>query len=103
VSQQQRAKYIREEEEAQYKSKKSKGFFEHSSQSHAQRTPSASSHGSGYGGTGTNISLRRRTISDFLDEGCRNDVDSKVYGFSMHVGYHSMFFAHLIGMKWFLP
>lgn len=77
-----RAKYIREEEEAKYKSKNSKGFSEQSSQSHqhAQRTPSASSHGSGYGGTlSPNISLRHRTISDFLDEGYRNDVDSKVY------------------------
>eukprot|EP00253_Pinus_taeda_P034313 PITA_34313 len=77
-----RAKYIREEEEAQYKSKKSKGFFEPSSQSHALKTLSASSHGSGYGGTRSpNISLRHRTISNFLDEGCRNDVDSKVYRF----------------------
>ena len=75
-----RAKYIREEEEAQYKSKKSRGFFEPSSQSQAQRTPSASSQGNGYGGTGS-PALRRRTISDFLDEGCRNDVDSKVYRF----------------------
>jgi len=71
------AKYTREEEEAQYKSKKSKGFFEPSSQSQAQGTPSTSSQGSGYGGIGS-PALRRRTISDFLDEGCRNDVDSKV-------------------------
>ena len=64
VSVAERAKYIREEEEAQYKYKKSKGFFEPSSQSHAERTPSASSHGNGYGGTGSpNISSRRRTIS----------------------------------------
>ena len=27
----------------------------------------------------------------------------KISGFYMHVGCHSMFFAHLIGMKWFLP
>ena len=53
VSAVERAKYIREEEEAQYKSKRSKGFFEPSSQSHAQRTPSASSQGNGYGGTGS--------------------------------------------------
>ena len=43
VSAADRAKYIREEEEAQYKSKKSRGFFEPSSQSQAQRTPLASS------------------------------------------------------------
>jgi len=80
VSAADRAKCIREEEEAQCKSKKSRGFFEPSSQSQAQRTPSASSQGSGYGGTRSS-GLRRRTISDFLDEGCRNDVDSKVYRF----------------------
>eukprot|EP00253_Pinus_taeda_P025103 PITA_25103 len=80
VSAANRAKYIREEEESQYKSKKSKDFFEPSSQSHAQRTPLGSSQGSGYGGTGS-PGLRRRTISDFLDEGCRNDVDSKLYRF----------------------
>jgi len=76
VTTQQRAKYIREEEETEYKSKRSKGDFEHdSSQSHRQRTPSTFSYGSGYGDIGTNIALRRRTISDFLDEGCTNDVD----------------------------
>eukprot|EP00253_Pinus_taeda_P002041 PITA_02041 len=75
-----RAKYIREEEEAQYKSKKSKGFFDPSSISHSQRTSPASSQGNGYEGTGS-PGLRRRTISDFLDEGCRNDVDSNVYRF----------------------
>eukprot|EP00253_Pinus_taeda_P002348 PITA_02348 len=80
VSAANKAKYITEEEEAQYKSKKSRGFFEPSSQSQAQRTPSTSSQGSGYGGTGS-PALRRKTISDFLDEGCRNDVDSKVYRF----------------------
>eukprot|EP00253_Pinus_taeda_P025012 PITA_25012 len=63
VSAANRAKYIREEEEAQYKSKKSRGFFEPSSQS--QRTPSASSQGSGYGGTGSS-------------------------GFPMHVGYFNV-------------
>eukprot|EP00253_Pinus_taeda_P019326 PITA_19326 len=78
VSAADRAKDIREEEEAQYKSKKSRGFFEPSSQS--QRTPLASSRGSGYGGTASS-GLRCRTISDFLDEGCRNYVDSKVYKF----------------------
>jgi len=49
VSQAQRAKYIREEEEAQYKSKRSKGDFEHdttSPQSHRLRTPSTSTHSS---------------------------------------------------------
>ena len=80
-----RAKYIREEEEAQYKYKRSKGFLEPNPPSHhAQRSPSTSTHGSGYGGTpGTraNISLRLRTISDFLDEGSRNDVDSKIFRF----------------------
>lgn len=82
VSTQQRAKYTREEEEAQYRSKRSKGDIEHDSpQSHRQRTPSTPSHGSEYGGIGTNIPLRHRTILDFLDKGCRNDVDSKIYWF----------------------
>ena len=40
-----------------------------------------SSHGSGYGGRGANISLRHRTILEFLDEGCRNDVDSIINQF----------------------
>ena len=73
----------REDKEAKYKSKISKGFLESYPPSHhAQRSPSTSTHGSGYGGTpGPNISLRRRTISDFLDEGCRNDVDSKIFRF----------------------
>ena len=80
VSTADRAKYIKEEEDTQYRTKRSRGFFEPISPS--QRTPSASSQGSGYrhGGTGSS-SLRRRTISDFLDEGCRNDVDSKIYRF----------------------
>eukprot|EP00253_Pinus_taeda_P036712 PITA_36712 len=104
VSAVKRTKYIREEEEAQYKSKRSNGFFEPSSQSHPQKTPSTSSYGSGYGGTRSpNISLRRRTISDFLDEGCKNDVDSKVYRFLYACGipfnvlrspyWHEMVFA----------
>jgi len=77
VSTADRAKYIKEEEDAQYKAKRSRGFFESS-----QRTPSASSQGSGYGHGGSgSSSLRRRTISDFLDEGSRNDVDSKIYRF----------------------
>ena len=64
VSTADRAEYIRGEEEAQCKSKRSKGFVESSPPSHhAQRSPSTSTHGSGYGGTldiGTNISLRSR-------------------------------------------
>ena len=60
VSATDRAKYIREEENAQYKSKRSKGFLEPYPPSlHAQRSPSTSIHGSGYGGTPsttTNIS-----------------------------------------------
>jgi len=62
VSQQRSSKYIREEEEAQYKSKRSRGDFEDdtiSPPSHKLRTPSTSTLCSGYGGTGTNIPLRR--------------------------------------------
>jgi hypothetical protein len=42
-----------------------------------------------------------RTISNFLDQGCRNDVDAIFLVFSMHVTCHSMFFVHPIGMEWY--
>ena len=81
-----REKYRKEEEVSLQRSKRSKGFIDSyapSGPSHyGQRSPSTSTHGSGYGGTpGPKISLRRRNISDFLDEGCRNDVDSKIFQF----------------------
>ena len=38
-----------------------------------------------------------------LTKGVRMMWIQKISSFSMHVGCHSMFFAHLIGMKWFLP
>ena len=75
----QREKYRKEEEASlQRSSKRSRGFID-SGPTHHGQTSSTSTHASGFGSSGTG--LRRRTISDFLDEGCRNDVDSKVYRF----------------------
>ena len=45
----------------------------------------------------------RRTLLDFLDQGCRDDVDSKVCRFLYACGVPPMFFAHPIGMKWYKP
>ena len=73
-----RAKYKREEEQAQYKSKKSRLEQE------------IHTHGSGF----TPMHYGRKTISDFLDIGCRDVVDAKVFRF-----IYVMFFTHLIGMK----
>ena len=108
MSQHQRAKYISEKEETQYKSKRSKGDFEHdttSPQSHRLRTPLASSHGSGYEAKsiGTNIPLGVEPYQISLTTGVWMMWIQKFIDFSRHVRYHSMFFAHLIGMKWFPP
>ena len=79
-----REKYRKEEEVALQRSKRSRGFIDSYTPSgaphHGQGSPSISTYGSGYGGSGT-PGLRRRTISDFLDEGCRNDLDSKIFRF----------------------
>jgi hypothetical protein len=91
-----RLKYQREEEVTQNKSKRPKGEHENARRMFIGR--SASPHASAF-----SPSSSPRTISDFLTKGVGMMWIQKFTGFSMHVGYHSMFFAHLIGMKWFLP
>ena len=76
-----REKYRKEEEAALQRSNKSRGFIgSYSGPTRHGQTSSTSTHASGFGGSGA-PGLRRRTISDFLDEGCRNDVDSKIFRF----------------------
>jgi hypothetical protein len=68
-----RKKYMREEEEAQNKSKKSKVESETSYRMFNGRSPSPHASGS------SPMHLGHRTISDFLDQGCRDDMDAKVF------------------------
>lgn len=77
VPQKDRAKYKREEEQAQYKSKKSRLEQETTSSHRPFTAHSPSTHGSGY----TPMQYGRKTISEFLDIGCRDDVDAKVFRF----------------------
>jgi len=74
-----RNKYIKEEEEAQNKSKKSRVEYK-SQTSNSQRmfngrfpSPHASEFSLGHSG--------HRTISNFPDQGYRNDVDTKIFRF----------------------
>jgi hypothetical protein len=97
VSPKDRLKYQREEEATQNESKRPR--VEHESSKRMFIGRSAFPHASGFSPS----SSWHRTLSDFLDQGCRDDVDAKILGFSMHVVYHSMFFSHPIGMKWYKP
>lgn len=72
-----RAKYKREEEQAQYKSKKSRLEQETTSSHRPFNAHSPSTHGSGF----TPMHYGHKTISKFLDIGCRDDVDAKVFRF----------------------
>ena len=83
----------KEEFEAQNKSKGSR--VDHDTCC-SPRTKGPSTQGSGFSPMGS-----CKTISDFLDQDGRDNVDVKVFWLLyMHVAYHSMFFAHPIGMKW---
>ena len=70
-----KAKYKREEEEAQYISKKTKVEHETSSSHRTFSARSPSTHGSGFSTTHSG----HRTMSDFLEQGGRDDVDAKVF------------------------
>ena len=70
----QRAIYRKEENEAIYKSKGLKA-------DNVNDLSSPSTRGSGFSPVGS-----RKTLSDFLDQGCRDDVDSKVYRFLFACG-----------------
>ena len=96
VSVKERNKYRMEEEAAQNNSKRSRVESESPHRMFGSGSGSSSTHGSGF-------LPMRKTLSDFLDLGCRDDVDSKVYRFLYACGVHSMFFAHPIGMKWYKP
>jgi hypothetical protein len=97
VDSEEKLQYQREEEVAQNKAKKPK--CEHQNTQRMFNGRVASAHGSAL-----SPSPSRRTLSDFLDQGCRDDVDAKHFRFLyMHVVYHSMFFTHHIGMKWSKP
>jgi hypothetical protein len=56
---------------------------------------SASPHASAF----SPLSSGLKTLSYFLDEGCRDDVDANFFRFLYACGIPSMFFAHHIGMK----
>ena len=56
----------------------------------------SSTHGSGF-------SPMRKTFSNFLDLVVEMMWIQKFTRISVHVLYHSMFFAHPIGMKWYKP
>ena len=71
------AKYKREEKEAQYKSKKSRVEHETSSSHRAFSARSPSIHGNGF----LPMHYGHKTLLDFLDQGCRDDVDAKVFRF----------------------
>jgi hypothetical protein len=68
-----RNKYRREEEEAQNKSKKSRVESETSNSHRMFNGRSPSPHNSGF----SPMHSRHRTISYFLEQGCRDDVDKK--------------------------
>jgi hypothetical protein len=70
VNPEDRLKYRREEEVAQNKAKKTKVEPENAQRMFTNRA--ASAHGSAF-----SPSSSRRTLSDFLDQGCRDDVDAK--------------------------
>lgn len=70
-------KYKREEEEAQHKSKKSRVEHETLSSLKTFSGRSPSIHGSGF----SSMHSGCRTILNFLDQGCRDDVDAKVLCF----------------------
>jgi hypothetical protein len=69
-----RLKYQREEEVAQNKAKRPRGEPENARRMFIGR--SASPHASAF-----SPSSLPRTLSEFLDQGCRDDVDAKVYRF----------------------
>jgi hypothetical protein len=69
-----RLKYQREEEVAQNKTKRPRGEPENAGRMFSGR--STSSHASAF-----SPSSSPRTLSEFLDQGCRDDVDAKVYRF----------------------
>ena len=77
MSSRERDKYKREEEEAQYKSKISRVEQETTSSHRPFSSHSPSTHGSGF----TPMHYGRKTLPDFLDIGCRDDVDAKVFRF----------------------
>jgi hypothetical protein len=74
VDPEERLKYQREEEVAQNKAKKTKVEHENTQRMFIGRVVSA--HGSSF-----SPSSSRRTLSDFLDQGCRDDVDAKIFRF----------------------
>jgi hypothetical protein len=74
VDPEERLKYQREEEVAQNKAKKPKVEHENTQRMFIGRAASAH-------GTAFSPSSSRRTLSDFLDQGCRDDVDAKNFRF----------------------
>jgi hypothetical protein len=74
-----RLKYQREEEVAQNKAKRPKGEPENARRMFIGR--SASPYASAF-----SPSSSPRTLSEFLDQGCRDDVDAKVYRFLFACG-----------------
>ena len=69
-----RNKYKMEEEAAQNNSKRSRVESEYPKRMFRSGSGSSSTHASGF-------SPMRKTLSDFLDLGGRDDVDSKIYRF----------------------
>ena len=78
VSSKERAQYRKEEEEAQYKFKRLRVEQEATS---SRKSFGFRSDGSTHGSGASPMQLSHRTLSDFLDQGCRDDVDAKVFRF----------------------
>jgi hypothetical protein len=76
VDPEERLKYQREEEAAQNKAKKTKVEHQNTQRMFSGRV--ASAHGSAFS---PSPSPSRRTLSYFLDQGCRDDVDAKIFRF----------------------
>jgi hypothetical protein len=76
-----RIKYQREEEAAQNKSKKPRVEHESSQRMFTGRSPSP--HASGFSPSPSG----RRTLSNFLDQGCRDDVDAIFFQVSLCMWY----------------
>ena len=74
VSAKERNKYNMEEEAAQNNSKRSRVESESPHRMFSGGSRSSSTHASGF-------SPMQKTLSDFLDLDCRDDVDSKIYRF----------------------
>ena len=74
VSTKERNKYMVEDEVSKNNSEISRVESESPERMFGRGSRASSTHGSGF-------SPMRKTLSDFLDLGCRDDVDSKIYKF----------------------